>query len=1122
MTGKEAVTGRKPAGTLARWVFAALIAAAAGLAISTLGPATVGEHARRSFLETLQRHYPDLRISIRRGHYDPRVGLVFEDIRIDDPSTSMFRPQRLLRVDRVVVVGDLDPQQLLDKQHPLAAQKIVIDGAEGDAWLRPDGTLSLAQLWPPPQLGPTCPRIEVVRGRLRLIDPSGKERPIGVGVDQALVQSADRAIDPSGNERPQSIVLRGTTDFSRSLQVDLRRVGDEVTLRLAMSELHLSDRWLRRLPAEWCPQLEQFHELRCVGELSAVATFDGESPANYEVRYQVDQGRFHHERLPKALSELRGRVTVTPEGVAIEPSQAKFGEALCRFHGSIAGLRWPCDVQLRIETSGLMLDQRLAMALAPQLQEHWDRLRAVGRVDLDGSITHADGEWETAGTLVCKGVDVRFDRFPYPVTQLVGKISIGDGWAASEGMSGRVGSSVLRSAFRVPLREELSRESSFAFQGDGVIPVDETLIEALTPRGEAESKLESFVRLLRPSGSVSLTSAVIRKDATGTTHRRFDLQVVNGHLRYNAFDYPLYNVTGRIRVEDEQMDLIDFKATNANAGVVHCHGAYRMPADTDVPSTGPAGRASSAGGEPHPDSLADLKLHFHAANVSMDNALRSALPASSQHVWDAVSPSGMLDELTVLVTRTGLDSPLNLDIEAVQKQTPQVTNRSLSLHPTAIPYRLDITGGSVHYDGEKVRIRSVTGRHDASHLSADGECVPTDGGRWVLSLNVHGGSRLFPDAELIEALPAEMEEAMRRLQLRGPISVRGSTQVLLSDQEHPEPTIDWDLLLQLEGNRIGDVGPVHSLRGELAVQGRHDEQALTTAGEVRIDSMHVHDLQIMGIRGPFTIVDDELSLGTFREPPALLVKTPPRDDATETSPRTIRGRIFDGILDLEGVVTLSSGDFDVRMAVREALVPTLLADLGHADQELTGTFAGQARLEGQLGSPELLSGNGAARVTGTNLYKLPLLVQVLNQLRITPTEDVAFTDGDVEFTIDDDQIRFSQLQLWGELVALHGYGTLNRRRELDLSFNTRVSPQNVFTRVVLPLRNSRYTLWTIDVRGPLGSPTIERRALDGVGQTLERLFPGISPEFIDRDDGDNNPLEPRRSLRNRWLESWQR
>ena len=96
------------------------------------------------------------------------------------------------------------------------------------------------------------------------------------------------------------------------------------------------------------------------------------------------------------------------------------------------------------------------------------------------------------------------------------------------------------------------------------------------------------------------------------------------------------------------------------------------------------------------------------------------------------------------------------------------------------------------------------------------------------------------------------------------------------------------------------------------------------------------------------------------------------------------------------------------------------------------------------------------------------------------------------------------LQLFGDLVVLHGGGTLDRRRELDLTFNTRVSPQNSFTQILTPLRSRRYTLWTIDVRGPLHSPDIERRAFEGVGETLERLFPGMiddNPQSTERTGG---------------------
>ena len=934
--------------------------------------------------------------------------------------------------------------------------------------------------------------------------------------------------------------MTGTTDFAGSLKVEARTVGGETEARVSLSSVHLSDAWLRRLPRRWCPKLEQFRELECIGDVTGLVRVRDGEPCDYRFRCRVDRGRVRHDRLPLPLSGIRGLATVTPGGIEIEPTQMSFGDAVVRLQGRLDGTRWPCDLDLRVETSGLMLDEPLAGALPEPLRRAWDRLRPHGRVDVDGSLRHRDGRWEPAGSLVCKGVDVRFDKFPYPVTDLSGRVEVEGGWAACGGMHGRIGSSLLRTAFRLPIDPDQGGESSFVFEGDGAIPIDETLIEALTPRGEPETKLAAFVRSLRPGGSVRIASAVIRKDAAGQPRRRVELEIVNGHLRYERFAYPLFNVNGTIRVRDNRMDLVDFGGTNANAGTIRCHGTYFMP-DQDAPATmagtrtlGTAPPLSASPPSASPPSASppsasppsasppsttpttpipssaltmpiangsavpELHLVFRAANVSMDDSLRSSLPAATRHVWDAISPSGMLDDLTVSMIRADGDSDLALDVRAIQHDTPHVTNRTLSLRPVVIPYRLDITGGSVHYDGDRVLIRSVTGRHDASHVAADGECVPTADGRWALSLDIHGGSRLVPDAELIEALPEEMEEAVRRLQIRGPLSVRGSTRILLSDERHPEPTIDWDLLLQLEGNRIGDVGPVHSLRGELSVQGRQDEQALTAAGEVRIDSMHVYGLQIMGVRGPFTIVDDELTLGTFRERVSSIASNATLTDVPGVSPRTIRGQIFDGVLDLEGLVKLSSGDFDVQFAIRDARVPTLLADLGHADRELIGTFAGQAHLEGRLGAPELLTGSGVASLSGTNLYKLPLLVQVLNQLRITPTEDVAFTDGEVEFTIDDDQLQFRQLQLWGALVALHGYGRLNRRGDLDLTFNTRVSPQNVFTRAMGPLRHSRYTLWTIDVQGPFDNPTIERRALDGVGQTLERLFPGLAPQVAER------------------------
>lgn len=70
---------------------------------------------------------------------------------------------------------------------------------------------------------------------------------------------------------------------------------------------------------------------------------------------------------------------------------------------------------------------------------------------------------------------------------------------------------------------------------------------------------------------------------------------------------------------------------------------------------------------------------------------------------------------------------------------------------------------------------------------------------------------------------------------------------------------------------------------------------------------------------------------------------------------------------------------------------------------------------------------------------------------------------------------------------------MDRRKNIDLTFNTRVSPRNTFTRILRPLAADRYTLWTVEVTGPANDPTIQRKALENVGLRFEKLFEGMNP-----------------------------
>ena len=1056
---------------------AALIAAAAVFLVRSIAPQTLGEQVRRHLVKQLQAHYQDHEVTIRRGRYEPNLGFIFEDILVSDAPqqhginrwmASESDQGDSLSIDRLIVLADAKPKKLLDQENPFVTRRVIVDGIKINSRLADDGKPTIASLWPPPAMGPCAPRMEIRDASIRL--QADQRDPIDFHFsDLVVVAHPDSDAESAGRTR-KSIAAKGSCHFAKSISAQAESGPDGWVLKGTIKKTQLNADLLQRLPAGLRRQLSSAAGLQCLCDVTLAAAKRGQSPIDFHVKTNVLDGRLEHRYLPMPLTHLRGLVSARPDGITIQACQASLGDAVVRMSGQAGGLSWPMPLELNVSATSVMLSDQLAAALPTPQRAKWDRVQPQGRVDIvDGKIVHRGGVWSASGSIQCKGVDVRMANFPYPVHQLVGRIEINDGVATCRAMTGRAGGRRLQCGFQFPILPTVKKEKLFVLATDGAIAIDETLISALTPRAMPQSKLESFVRALRPRGAVLLHRATFKTDVSGKKTRSIDMDLMDSHLRYEQFPYPLYNVSGNLRVEDDLLTLSKFHGVNANAGRILCDGSYLMPRV----ATASTAAADSA-----------LHLRFRGAKIPMDDSLRSSLPESAQKTWDAISPSGVLDHLDVIVAQNGAGKPLNLSVSAVESKLEQLSNKVLSVRPGALPYRLDITDGSVRYDGRQVFIDSIKARHDGTRIAADGSCRQDPGGQWRFSLNIHSGSRLDPNPELIAALPNEMRGAMNRLQLRGPVNIRGRTDILLSDQKHPHTSMDWDVVLQLEGNRFGDVGPVHSMRGELSIRGRRNERGLLAGGFLRLDSMHVNDLQLTAIRGPYSVQDDKLRLG--REPTA-------KQDATSQE-QSIRGRLFDGMIELKGEVLLSSASFDVGIGLVDAQVPTLLADLGQGRSELTGTFAGNLNLEGTLGTTDLLRGNGAAKVSGANLYQLPLLVQLLNLLRITPTEDVAFTDADVLFSIVEDRINFDDLKLWGDLVSLHGSGTMNWRQELDLTFNTRVSPKTTFSRIMKPLGGQRYTIWDVDVRGPLNDPAVELRPLESVGQTLERIFPAIGPQ----------------------------
>ena len=138
---------------LSRLFALALLLGSVYFVVQSLAPHTIGETARRKLLADLRMHYQGRTVSIRRGHFDPKLGLTFEDVRIsnDAASSSPHASAEMFRIDRLTVLTDVQPEKLLDGSVPLTTRGIVMDGVHASAWLTEDQQISLAELLPLPK-----------------------------------------------------------------------------------------------------------------------------------------------------------------------------------------------------------------------------------------------------------------------------------------------------------------------------------------------------------------------------------------------------------------------------------------------------------------------------------------------------------------------------------------------------------------------------------------------------------------------------------------------------------------------------------------------------------------------------------------------------------------------------------------------------------------------------------------------------------------------------------------------------------------------------------------------------------------------------------------------------------
>ena len=186
-----------------------------------------------------------------------------------------------------------------------------------------------------------------------------------------------------------------------------------------------------------------------------------------------------------------------------------------------------------------------------------------------------------------------------------------------------------------------------------------------------------------------------------------------------------------------------------------------------------------------------------------------------------------------------------------------------------------------------------------------------------------------------------------------------------------------------------------------------------------------------------------------------------------------------------------AGDFLIQTSFDQVDLATIVADLQPSVRGVTGKVSGAVSLRGTTEGVHTWQGNGQVKLSDAYLYELPTMVSVLQVLSIQRPDRNAFTESNMEFKIEGDDLEFTHLDLNGGVISLKGKGRVTGRRDLDLKFYTQIGrgELQIFRPLVGDV-NRQFML--IEVTGPLEHPISRKTAFPKLNENLQKIFPELA------------------------------
>lgn len=394
--------------------------------------------------------------------------------------------------------------------------------------------------------------------------------------------------------------------------------------------------------------------------------------------------------------------------------------------------------------------------------------------------------------------------------------------------------------------------------------------------------------------------------------------------------------------------------------------------------------------------------------------------------------------------------------------------RSMSVKVRTAPYPLTFTGGSVTVLPGKAILKELVGTHGKAKLRVSGEGSLGSTPVWVL--NVHADD-LPADDELRKAMPPILRDIVDGLKLRGTLGFDfPKLSYRASESAGTDPDIDISGLVSLKNGSMDAGIPLTSVHGGMqfsAVTHRGKFDGL--AGAVTLDSLNLGGRPVRNLK--------------------LEIQRPPGQDELHID--KIQAQVAGG--ELGGHVLIGFPDqgpnrYSMNLVVRNADVKELT---GESDQDLRGELTASLALEGKWGDPSARRGRGDVVVAGKQLYRIPLMLGLLQVTNLSLPIGQPFTKGTARYTVDGQRVNFEQVELHADSLVMSGTGYLDfKTKQVRMTLITD-NPAGFKIPFLSDLwQGARQELLKINVQGTVQDPKVAPSSLGIFTTTVDQVFKG--------------------------------